>query len=155
MGSNLTGVLTERGNLNTETDTHRGKVMWRNSREMPCKDRGEDWNYVCRTQELSGADQLQDARKALSGAGVRGRGAANTLTLGFWPPEPWDNLYSSIQFVEPGKLTQAPTMCHASKRDTNLSPRGEYILVQRAANYVNHSFIGWCSHHHHQLEQLP
>ena len=86
--------MTYKKEKSEHRDRYRGKVMWRNSREMPHEDRGRDWNYACRCRELSGADQLQDARKALSRAGVRGRGATNTLTLGFWPPEPWDKFYS-------------------------------------------------------------
>ena len=150
MGSNLNGVLIGRGNLNTETDT---EGRWCEETQGKCH---------VKTEAETGI-MLADAENYLGLISCRMQGKLFPVQVseGEGPPTPWpwasglqNHETTSIQSVETGKRTQAPTMCHTSKRDTNPSPQGEYILVQRAANYASHSFIGWCSHHHHQLEQL-
>ena len=143
----MTGVLIKRRNLDTGTDTHRGKMMWRNTRKIPCKDGGRDWNYASISQEISGANKLEKARKALSCTGVRGSVAGQHLDFPLLASRTMRRFlfFQATQFVElyyssPRKLTQVPTKCHANKRDTNPCTQREYILVQSSANYVHHSF---------------
>lgn len=93
-------------------------------------------------------------KKALSVADVRGRGATNTLTLGFWPPEPWDNFYSSIRFVEPETNTSTYYVPYQQKRHKSF-PTGR-VDSSTDSNKLCQPFIyRLVSHHHHQLEQLP
>ena len=40
----MTGILTKRGTLDTESDPHRGKGLWRHTQRRPCEDGDLQWH---------------------------------------------------------------------------------------------------------------
>ena len=99
--SNMTTVLLRTG----VTEETRGR------RNRPHEDRGRDWSYAAPSQRkprmASNHGELEEARKDSSLKPQREQVPADTLTLGFWSPELWENkflLFEATQFF----FTTAP-----------------------------------------------
>lgn len=50
----MTGHLVKRGNLNTKTSKHRGKMMGRDAGRTPWKDEDRNWSSTVTSQRTSG-----------------------------------------------------------------------------------------------------
>lgn len=90
----MTGVLIQRGNLDTDRDAHSGRMVLipRNTRREPC----DSWDRLSDDLHTEGyqglcSRQTPGDRRSNTGVFPVGFGGSvtllNTLILDFWPPE--------------------------------------------------------------------
>lgn len=85
----MTGVFIKSGDLDTETDTQRGKITWRHTEET-WPSNGNDVSIRKRTPKTAGKHQKpKEARKNSPLEQSERARSANILSLDFEPLELW------------------------------------------------------------------
>lgn len=142
---------TERGNLDTETDTHGRKTIWRNGerpcedrdtrRIMPCEDRRRDWRiYKPRIAKNCWpiARSYQEVRKNHHLQVSEGARPCWHLDSGPLLPEPYDSKFLVFS------VTPSAVLCYGSPSKWIQWPRKFIPKIQRWVSIrksVNHSLL--------------
>ena len=96
----MTGFLIKKGNLNTETDLHRRKIMWRKGWEedVTWRQRAKVMRREAKDSRRLPPEAGREAWNRFSLAALKGANPANALILDYQPPRLWGNKLPNLWY---------------------------------------------------------